>query len=142
MSEASASVKVDSSATPPEPRPLAPMSFFGKCFASLAVFLAMLLSRTLWVAILGAHLLYKIYWTADQALWTFREPWQASAHVQLFGIMFASISSIVLGYLGFTKGSTGIAGFVSQTFSRSTTVSTPAGGGATVNRNTRADRDE
>lgn len=121
MSEATASVKVDSAA----PRPLAHMSFIEKCIASTAVFLALLLSRSLWLAIGGLWLLYRIYWTADQALWTFKEPWQASAHVQLFGIMFGSISGIVLGYLGFTKGSAGIAGFVQQTFSRSTTVTEP-----------------
>tara|TARA_R110000868_G_scaffold155519_1_gene381924 strand:+ start:60 stop:482 length:423 start_codon:yes stop_codon:yes gene_type:complete len=140
MSEATASVSIDTAA--PVAAPQRAMSFFGKIGASVVVFLSLLLSRTLWVTILGAHMLYKIYWTADQAIYTFKEPWQAQAHVQLFGIMFASISSIVLGYLGFTKGSQGIAGFVQQTFSRSTTVTTPAGSGETVNRNSRADRDE
>lgn len=104
------------------------------------MYLSLLLSRTFLVAVGGLWLLYRIYWTADQALWSFKESWQASAHVQLFGIMFGSVSAIVLGYAGFTKGSAGIAGFVSKTFSK--TVTTPAETGQTVNRNSRADREE
>lgn len=133
--EATASVTIDSAApAPPAPRP---MTVLGKILSVFSMLLAFWASRTLWVTILGVHVLYKIYWVADQAIYTFRESWQAQAHVQLFGIMFASVSGIVLGYLGFTKGSTGIAGFVQSTFSRSTTQP-----GETRNRNTRADRDE
>ena len=100
-------------------------AFLGKCCSVVAVFLALLLSRTLWICASALYVIWKIHWTDVQTLYSFKEQWQAQAFTQLAMCRYGIISSIVGIYCGFTKGSTGIAGFVSQTFSRSTTVTEP-----------------
>lgn len=116
----STSVKVETSAAPAtEQHPCTLKSF-------LLMFFSLILSRTLWVAIFGIKTLYGIYWIADREIWTYKEAWQAQAHTQLFTTMFAGVSTIVLGYCSFTRGSTGLGGFVQSTFSR--TVREPGDG--------------
>jgi hypothetical protein len=78
----------------------------------LVVTLAVLLSRTLWVTIGGLYVVWAIHWADVSTLYTLSSPAQIQSFTQLALCRYGLIGSIVLGYLGFTRGSTGVAGYV------------------------------
>jgi hypothetical protein len=78
----------------------------------LVVTLAVLLSRTLWVTIGGLYVVWTVHWSDVSTLYTLSSPAQIQSFTQLALCRYGLIGSIVLGYLGFTRGSTGVAGYV------------------------------
>ena len=80
--------------------------------ALLAVVLSIFLSRTLWVTIGGLYVIWIVHWSDVATLYTLDNAVQIQSFTQLALCRYGLIGSIVLGYLGFTKGSTGVAGYV------------------------------
>tara|TARA_R110000868_G_scaffold29187_2_gene108723 strand:- start:459 stop:761 length:303 start_codon:yes stop_codon:yes gene_type:complete len=80
--------------------------------ALLVVVLSIFLSRTLWVTIGGLYVVWIVHWSDVATLYTLTSPAQIQSFTQLAVCRYGLIGSIVLGYLGFTKGSTGVAGYV------------------------------
>ena len=78
----------------------------------LVVTLSIFLSRTLWVTIGGLYVVWLVHWSDVATLYTLDNAAQLQAFTQLALCRYGLIGSIVLGYLGFTKGSTGVAGYV------------------------------
>ena len=78
----------------------------------LVVTLAVLLSRTLWVTVGGLYVVWTVHWSDVSTLYTLSSPAQIQSFTQLALCRYGLIGSIVLGYLGFTRGSTGVAGYV------------------------------
>ena len=76
------------------------------------VTLAVLLSRTLWVTVGGLYVVWTVHWSDVSTLYTLSSPAQIQSFTQLALCRYGLIGSIVLGYLGFTRGSTGVAGYV------------------------------
>ena len=80
--------------------------------ALLVVTLSIFLSRTLWVTIGGLYVVWLVHWSDVATLYTLDNAAQIQSFTQLALCRYGLIGSIVLGYLGFTKGSTGVAGYV------------------------------
>jgi hypothetical protein len=80
--------------------------------ALLVVTLSIFLSRTLWVTIGGLYVVWIVHWSDVATLYTLDNAVQIQSFTQLALCRYGLIGSIVLGYLGFTKGSTGVAGYV------------------------------
>jgi hypothetical protein len=80
--------------------------------ALLVVVLSIFLSRTLWVTIGGLYVIWLVHWSDVATLYTLDNAVQIQSFTQLALCRYGLIGSIVLGYLGFTKGSTGVAGYV------------------------------
>ena len=80
--------------------------------ALLVVTLSIFLSRTLWVTIGGLYVVWLVHWSDVATLYTLDNTVQIQSFTQLALCRYGLIGSIVLGYLGFTKGSTGVAGYV------------------------------
>ena len=80
--------------------------------ALLVVTLSIFLSRTLWVTIGGLYVIWLVHWSDVATLYTLDNAVQIQSFTQLALCRYGLIGSIVLGYLGFTKGSTGVAGYV------------------------------
>ena len=80
--------------------------------ALLVVTLSIFLSRTLWVTIGGLYVVWLVHWSDVATLYTLDNAVQIQSFTQLALCRYGLIGSIVLGYLGFTKGSTGVAGYV------------------------------
>ena len=80
--------------------------------ALLVVVLSIFLSRTLWVTIGGLYVIWIVHWSDVATLYTLDNAVQIQSFTQLALCRYGLIGSIVLGYLGFTKGSTGVAGYV------------------------------
>jgi hypothetical protein len=80
--------------------------------ALLVVTLSIFLSRTLWVTIGGLYVIWIVHWSDVATLYTLDNAVQIQSFTQLALCRYGLIGSIVLGYLGFTKGSTGVAGYV------------------------------
>ena len=80
--------------------------------ALLVVTLSIFLSRTLWVTIGGLYVVWLVHWSDVATLYTLDNSVQIQSFTQLALCRYGLIGSIVLGYLGFTKGSTGVAGYV------------------------------
>ena len=80
--------------------------------ALLVVTLSIFLSRTLWMTIGGLYVVWIVHWSDVATLYTLDNAAQLQAFTQLALCRYGLIGSIVLGYLGFTKGSTGVAGYV------------------------------
>ena len=80
--------------------------------ALLVVVLSIFLSRTLWVTIVGLYVIWLVHWSDVATLYTLDNAVQIQSFTQLALCRYGLIGSIVLGYLGFTKGSTGVAGYV------------------------------
>ena len=80
--------------------------------ALLVVVLSIFLSRTLWVTIGGLYVVWLVHWSDVATLYTLDNAVQIQSFTQLALCRYGLIGSIVLGYLGFTKGSTGVAGYV------------------------------
>ena len=78
----------------------------------LVVTLSIFLSRTLWVTIGGLYVFWIVHWSDVATLYTLTSPAQIQSFTQLALCRYGLIGSIVLGYLGFTRGSTGVAGYV------------------------------
>ena len=78
----------------------------------LVVMLAVFLSRTLWVTVGGLYVVWTVHWSDVSTLYTLSSPAQIQSFTQLALCRYGLIGSIVLGYLGFTRGSTGVAGYV------------------------------
>ena len=80
--------------------------------ALIVVVLSIFLSRTLWVTIGGLYVIWIVHWSDVATLYTLDNAVQIQSFTQLALCRYGLIGSIVLGYLGFTKGSTGVAGYV------------------------------
>ena len=80
--------------------------------ALIVVTLSIFLSRTLWVTIGGLYVVWLVHWSDVATLYTLDNAVQIQSFTQLALCRYGLIGSIVLGYLGFTKGSTGVAGYV------------------------------
>ena len=80
--------------------------------ALIVVTLSIFLSRTLWVTIGGLYVVWIVHWSDVATLYTLDNAVQIQSFTQLALCRYGLIGSIVLGYLGFTKGSTGVAGYV------------------------------
>ena len=80
--------------------------------ALIVVVLSIVLSRTLWVTIGGLYVVWLVHWSDVATLYTLDNAVQIQSFTQLALCRYGLIGSIVLGYLGFTKGSTGVAGYV------------------------------
>ena len=80
--------------------------------ALIVVTLSIFLSRTLWVTIGGLYVIWIVHWSDVATLYTLDNAVQIQSFTQLALCRYGLIGSIVLGYLGFTKGSTGVAGYV------------------------------
>ena len=80
--------------------------------ALIVVVLSIFLSRTLWVTIGGLYVVWIVHWSDVATLYTLENVAQIQSFTQLALCRYGLIGSIVLGYLGFTKGSTGVAGYV------------------------------
>ena len=80
--------------------------------ALIVVVLSIFLSRTLWVTIGGLYVIWLVHWSDVATLYTLDNAVQIQSFTQLALCRYGLIGSIVLGYLGFTKGSTGVAGYV------------------------------
>ena len=80
--------------------------------ALLVVVLSIFLSRTLWVTIGGLYVIWIVHWSDVATRYTLDNAVQIQSFTQLALCRYGLIGSIVLGYLGFTKGSTGVAGYV------------------------------
>jgi len=80
--------------------------------ALIVVVLSIFLSRTLWVTIGGLYVVWIVHWSDVATLYTLDNAAQIQSFTQLAVCRYGLIGSIVLGYLGFTKGSTGVAGYV------------------------------
>jgi hypothetical protein len=80
--------------------------------ALIVVVLSIFLSRTLWVTIGGLYVVWLVHWSDVATLYTLDNAVQIQSFTQLALCRYGLIGSIVLGYLGFTKGSTGVAGYV------------------------------
>ena len=80
--------------------------------ALIVVTLSIFLSRTLWVTIGGLYVIWLVHWSDVATLYTLDNAVQIQSFTQLALCRYGLIGSIVLGYLGFTKGSTGVAGYV------------------------------
>ena len=80
--------------------------------ALIVVVLSIFLSRTLWVTIGGLYVIWLVHWSDVATLYTLDNAAQIQSFTQLALCRYGLIGSIVLGYLGFTKGSTGVAGYV------------------------------
>ena len=80
--------------------------------ALIVVTLSIFLSRTLWVTIAGLYVIWIVHWSDVATLYTLDNAVQIQSFTQLALCRYGLIGSIVLGYLGFTKGSTGVAGYV------------------------------
>ena len=80
--------------------------------ALIVVVLSIFLSRTLWVTIGGLYVVWIVHWSDVATLYTLDNAAQLQAFTQLALCRYGLIGSIVLGYLGFTRGSTGVAGYV------------------------------
>ena len=80
--------------------------------ALIVVVLSNFLSRTLWVTIGGLYVVWLVHWSDVATLYTLDNAVQIQSFTQLALCRYGLIGSIVLGYLGFTKGSTGVAGYV------------------------------
>jgi hypothetical protein len=80
--------------------------------ALIVVVLSIFLSRTLWVTIGGLYVVWIVHWSDVATLYTLDNAAQIQSFTQLALCRYGLIGSIVLGYLGFTKGSTGVAGYV------------------------------
>ena len=80
--------------------------------ALIVVVLSIFLSRTLWVTIGGLYVVWLVHWSDVATLYTLDNAVQIQSFTQLALCRYGHIGSIVLGYLGFTKGSTGVAGYV------------------------------
>ena len=78
----------------------------------LVVTLSIFLSRTLWVTVGGLYVVWTVHWSDVSTLYTLSSPTQIQSFTQLALCRYGLIGSIVLGYLGFTRGSTGVAGYV------------------------------
>jgi len=78
----------------------------------LLVSLAVFLSRTLWVTIGGLYVVWLVHSSDVATLYTLDNAAQIQSFTQLALCRYGLIGSIVLGYLGFTRGSTGVAGYV------------------------------
>jgi hypothetical protein len=78
----------------------------------IVVMLAVLLSRTLWITIGGLYVVWTVHWSDVSTLYTLENVAQIQSFTQLALCRYGLIGSIVLGYLGFTRGSTGVAGYV------------------------------
>ena len=78
----------------------------------LVVVLSIFLSRTLWVTIGGLYVVWIVHWSDVATLYTLDNAAQIQSFTQLALCRYGLIGSIVLGYLGFTRGSTGVAGYV------------------------------
>ena len=79
--------------------------------ALIVVVLSIFLSRTLWVTIGGLYVVWLVHWSDVATLYTLDNAVQIQSFTQLALCRYGLIGSIVLGYLGFTKGSTGVAGY-------------------------------
>lgn len=80
--------------------------------ALIVVTLTIFLSRTLWVTIGGLYVIWLVHWSDVATLYTLDNAVQIQSFTQLALCRYGLIGSIVLGYLGFTKGSSGVAGYV------------------------------
>ena len=80
--------------------------------ALIVVVLSIFLSRTLWVTIGGLYVVWIVHWSDVATLYTLENVAQIQSFTQLALCRYGLIGSIVLGYLGFTRGSTGVAGYV------------------------------
>jgi hypothetical protein len=80
--------------------------------ALIVVVLSIFLSRTLWVTIGGLYVIWIVHWSDVATLYTLDNAAQIQSFTQLALCRYGLIGSIVLGYLGFTRGSTGVAGYV------------------------------
>ena len=80
--------------------------------ALIVVVLSIFLSHTLWVTIGGLYVIWLVHWSDVATLYTLDNAVQIQSFTQLALCRYGLIGSIVLGYLGFTKGSTGVAGYV------------------------------
>ena len=80
--------------------------------ALIVVVLSIFLSRTLWVTIGGLYVVWTVHWSDVATLYTLENAAQIQSFTQLALCRYGLIGSIVLGYLGFTRGSTGVAGYV------------------------------
>jgi len=80
--------------------------------ALIVVVLSIFLSRTFWVTIGGLYVVWIVHWSDVATLYTLDNAAQLQAFTQLALCRYGLIGSIVLGYLGFTRGSTGVAGYV------------------------------
>jgi hypothetical protein len=80
--------------------------------ALIVVTLSIFLSRTLWVTIGGLYVIWIVHWSDVATLYTLDNAAQIQSFTQLAICRYGLIGSIVLGYLGFTRGSTGVAGYV------------------------------
>ena len=80
--------------------------------ALIVVTLSIFLSRTLWVTVGGLYVIWLVHWSDVATLYTLDNAVQIQSFTQLALCRYGLIGSIVLGYLGFTKGSTGVAGYV------------------------------
>jgi len=80
--------------------------------ALMVVVLSIFLSRTFWVTIGGLYVVWIVHWSDVATLYTLDNAAQLQAFTQLALCRYGLIGSIVLGYLGFTRGSTGVAGYV------------------------------
>ena len=80
--------------------------------ALIVVVLSIFLSRTLWVTIGGLYVIWIVHWSDVATLYTLENAAQIQSFTQLALCRYGLIGSIVLGYLGFTRGSTGVAGYV------------------------------
>ena len=78
----------------------------------IVVVLSIFLSRTLWVTIGGLYVVWIVHWSDVATLYTLDNAAQIQSFTQLALCRYGLIGSIVLGYLGFTRGSTGVAGYV------------------------------
>jgi len=87
-------------------------SFIKSAGRLLMVALAVFLSRTLWVTIGGLYVVWLVHWSDVTTLYSLTDPEQLKAFTQLALCRYGLIASIIMGYLGFTKNATGIAGYV------------------------------
>jgi hypothetical protein len=74
--------------------------------------LAIYLSRKFIVTMTFLAITHGIYWQATAELFAFTTPDQIHAFTTIFQTAMATIGSIVLGYLGFSKTSPNLASYV------------------------------
>ena len=74
-------------------------------------------SRKLWMTLLAVIIMQQLFWLATWYLYSFAEEWKAKYFVQMFFVTQGTITTIMLGYLGFSNFTSG-AGIIATIFSK------------------------
>lgn len=63
-------------------------------------------SRKLWMTLFAVIIMQQLFWLATWYLYSFQQEWQAKYFVQMFFVTQGTITTMMLGYLGFSKTTT------------------------------------